>query len=404
MPLFARTRERQGFAQDVIALQQFLQQQQLAGRTQLPAGQAGPIIAPQFPRPQSQAGAELFSDFLLNKQAIAGRATLAQAARPGFTLGQTRFDASGRPIAQVPAEPFTLTPGAERFTAAGQRVAGTPITQKPITVSPGQRLITPEGKTITEVPSIKAGPLQIAKAGDISGLPEGTVFQADKEGNISIISEPNLLTFDEQRKRDLIAGGLQAKEVSELEKRLTRSVIKKNRAESEARLRAAKGILTPEQKISQANVFRKEFDALAKDFRTIRDSFGRMKAAAVDPSGAGDIAVIFNFMKILDPGSVVRESEFATAENAAGVPDAIRNLWNKALTGEKIAFNRDDFLNTAQRLIKSQESIQRDLIRKYTGLSKRYGLNPQDIITEVIGQQQFTTEQIEAELQRRGVK
>ena len=73
MPIFARTRERQGFAQDIVALQQYLRQQQLAPSTQLPPGQAGPIIAPQFPRPQSLAGAELFSNFLLNRQQITGR-------------------------------------------------------------------------------------------------------------------------------------------------------------------------------------------------------------------------------------------------------------------------------------------------------------------------------------------
>lgn len=258
-----------------------------------------------------------------------------------------------------------------------QTIAG----QRPTVVPQGATAIGPEGEPLFVSPRPKAGPLQIAKAG--SGLPEGTVFQSDKEGNIKIISPPNVLTFDEQRKRELIAGGLQPKEVTELEKNLTRSVIAKNRAESEERLRSAKGILTPEQKISQTNTFRKEFDALSKDFRTMRDSFVKMNAAAEDPSGAGDIALIFNFMKILDPNSVVRESEFATAENAASVPVAVRNLWNKALTGERIKFNRADFIRTAQNLMKGQRGTQNTLINRYTKLSNRFGLNSQDVVTEI---------------------
>ena len=166
------------------------------------------------------------------------------------------------------------------------------------------------------------------------------------------------------------------------QEQFTISQIGKNRAEAEKQLRAGRGILTPEQKISQTNVFRKEFDALSKDFRIIRDSFGRLKAAALDPSGAGDIALIFNFMKILDPSSVVRESEFATAENAASVPIAIRNMWNKALTGERIKFNRADFIKTAENIIGAQEKQQKTLIERYAKLSNRFGLNPEDVITE----------------------
>jgi hypothetical protein len=36
-------------------------------------------------------------------------------------------------------------------------------------------------------------------------------------------------------------------------------------------------------------------------------------------------------MKMLDPTSVVREGEFATAQNAASIPIKIVNMYNKAL-------------------------------------------------------------------------
>ena len=73
---------------------------------------------------------------------------------------------------------------------------------------------------------------------------------------------------------------------------------------------------------------RKEVSALSKDYFTVRDSEAKINAVASDPSAASDLALIFSFMKVLDPGSVVREQEFANAQNAAGVPDQVRNLYN----------------------------------------------------------------------------
>ncbi|KKK74681.1 hypothetical protein LCGC14_2881330, partial [marine sediment metagenome] len=143
------------------------------------------------------------------------------------------------------------------------------------------------------------------------------------------------------------------------------------------------GGLTKDQ-LSQLNKIQTNIrqDPDIKGFITIRDSYDRTQAAAVDPSAAGDLALIFNYMKMLDPTSVVRESEFATAENAAGVPDKIRNMWNRALTGERITFNRQDFVDTSQRLFRAQQNTQKRLINRYTTLSNRFGLNPQDVITE----------------------
>lgn len=53
--------------------------------------------------------------------------------------------------------------------------------------------------------------------------------------------------------------------------------------------------------------------------------------AQADP--AGQMALIFSFMKSLDPSSTVREGEYANAENTRGVPDTIRNWYNKMQSG-----------------------------------------------------------------------
>lgn len=145
---------------------------------------------------------------------------------------------------------------------------------------------------------------------------------------------------------------------------------------------------TPRQQtndyFNQSDKLRNQFDDLSKDFRKIRDSYSRIEAAGADPSAAGDLALIFNYMKILDPSSVVRESEFATAQNSAGVPDRIRNIWNKALTGERLAPDqREDFMGRARKLYQSQAGIQQKHIEKYVGLADRFGIEPQDVVTDL---------------------
>lgn len=68
-------------------------------------------------------------------------------------------------------------------------------------------------------------------------------------------------------------------------------------------------------------------------------------------SGPASIALVFKFMKALDPTSVVREGEFATAENSAGIPEGIRNIFNKLLSGERLGeVQIKQFIETAQAL------------------------------------------------------
>jgi len=92
-----------------------------------------------------------------------------------------------------------------------------------------------------------------------------------------------------------------------------------------------------------------------KRFQEIRSQFERVKQWASANNASWDLALIFSFMKMLDPASVVREGEFATAQNAAGVPDQVRNLFNKVQTWERLnPTQRNEFKTTAENLFKSE--------------------------------------------------
>lgn len=67
--------------------------------------------------------------------------------------------------------------------------------------------------------------------------------------------------------------------------------------------------------------------------------------------GPASIALVFKFMKALDPTSVVRETEFATAQNSAGIPEGIRNIFNRLQSGERLGEAQiKQFVDTAQAL------------------------------------------------------
>jgi hypothetical protein len=61
-------------------------------------------------------------------------------------------------------------------------------------------------------------------------------------------------------------------------------------------------------------------------------------------------------MKILDPGSTVREGEFANAQNSGGVDDRVIALYNSLFAGTRLSqVQRDDFINRASRLYSEAE-------------------------------------------------
>ena len=82
-------------------------------------------------------------------------------------------------------------------------------------------------------------------------------------------------------------------------------------------------------------------------------------ASANNPSPAGDLALIFNYMKVLDPGSTVREGEFANAQNSGSVPNRIVALYNSVINGTRLSDpQRNDFVNRAGQLFNSAVTDQ----------------------------------------------
>lgn len=140
---------------------------------------------------------------------------------------------------------------------------------------------------------------------------------------------------------------------------------------------------------------RKEFNALqeVKDFRKVDAAFNKVRTAATGKrSAAKDLALVFNFMKILDPNSVVRESEFKTAARARGavqaaalageeVPVFITQMIDKLVEGVILTdAQTKDFLQTAEGAFRGQADTVIPAIEQFRDLSTKRGFPVEDIL------------------------
>lgn len=139
--------------------------------------------------------------------------------------------------------------------------------------------------------------------------------------------------------------------------------------------------LNDKDRFDRAKTIRSEIDTANKEFNQLANSWDRIAASADDPSAAGDLALIFNYMKMLDPGSTVREGEFATAQSAAGVDDRIRGAYNRVVNGERLTpGQRSDFFNQAQNIFDAADSRAQLLVDQYVKIAERSGLTREDVV------------------------
>lgn len=140
-------------------------------------------------------------------------------------------------------------------------------------------------------------------------------------------------------------------------------------------------------KLTNIAELRKEMIARSeKEFLPVRDAYSRMRAVSKDPSGAGDMALIFAYMKMLDPTSVVRESEYATAQNTGSIPQRIWAQYNRALAGEKLSpQQRADFLAQADNIMRDSMSRQVAHEGQYRQQADLIKVDPRQVVVDYIG-------------------
>lgn len=198
----------------------------------------------------------------------------------------------------------------------------------------------------------------------------------------------------------------------------------------------ARGIITPETTLAQyielkkppgttVNVgvqkdFKNELD-LKTEFRNepvykahqeMTSAYNQISSSIKQASPAGDLAAATKFMKLLDPGSVVRESELMMAMQASGAYDRFVNYANNIISGNKLTpVQRQDFQSLADKLFAASVGSYNIKLNEYKDIGKAYGINadralgkPAKMPEQAKPVGSGLADQVKREMERRGLK
>ena len=150
--------------------------------------------------------------------------------------------------------------------------------------------------------------------------------------------------------------------------------IKEFQAQSDATVGSQEYIL------KTADTLRKEYNQQVKDagFYDARDAFKRIEQAVTSGTAIGDVASATSIMKLLDPGSVVRESELGIALTARGVVDGFMNFKQQTFEGKRLTDKqRQDFDALARKFYQVAQETKAEIDQRYLTLGQKYNLPPE---------------------------
>jgi hypothetical protein len=142
---------------------------------------------------------------------------------------------------------------------------------------------------------------------------------------------------------------------------------------------------TRQQRTAQENTLRsdfferapvKDYLALSSQVRVIRDA-----ATREDPSRYNDINLVYAFAKMLDPNSVVRETEYGMVIEAGGIQQRIYR-WGSVINGQS-AFNdetRRQILREANGRYSSAREAYDVFADSYRDLARNAGVRPEMVV------------------------
>jgi hypothetical protein len=141
--------------------------------------------------------------------------------------------------------------------------------------------------------------------------------------------------------------------------------------------------LKPKDRFDMEDKLRNDFQSnpTVKAADEMKSAFKLIETAYQRPSAANDLAMATKYMKILDPTSVVRESEFALAVNATGLLDKVQNYAASVLEGKKLnPTQRKDFYESAKEISDAFQKERGGIAERFTENAKQYNLTPDNVV------------------------
>lgn len=140
--------------------------------------------------------------------------------------------------------------------------------------------------------------------------------------------------------------------------------------------------VNPEQKgfeneMKLAGAFKQE--PVYKDYQDVKSAFGQVVSSLSQGTPIGDVAGATKVMKLLDPGSVVRESELGIAMAASGRMDRLQNYFSNMMSGRKLTPTQiDDFKALSNELYSAAGQAYNQKRKEYQGFGEAYNFKNLD--------------------------
>jgi hypothetical protein len=135
---------------------------------------------------------------------------------------------------------------------------------------------------------------------------------------------------------------------------------------------------------------RTEFDKNTKKFNASTFAYNSIVAgynnSIKDPASAGvnDIMIVRAFLLMIEPNSVVRESEFATAAKSQGMMQYTKNLISKMKEGAILTqVSRRRFFNAAMGYMTAVKRGYNIQVERYTKIAKYHGIEPKNVLVDI---------------------
>ena len=366
------------------------------------------LLAGAGPSPQRRGVGELLAQGVMaGQQAYAGAYDKAVRDRMMQEQLAERQQARAEQQAAQALLPQILRPGATQEIYGedimGQRVGeGVRVGQPQIDLNTLQRLLTQAPSVAGKVlPTIEAYRKMTAPERIKLGAEE-TLTEITPEGQMRVVATgaPKQVKPPSAIEEYNFAVSQGYKGTFEQFKQLNRPVTTVNVGEGQ------KGF---ENEMKLAGAFKGE--PVYKAFDEMRGSFQQITTGLNQKSPAGDLTAATKFMKLLDPGSVVRESELFLAMQATGALDRFTDVANKIISGTKLTEQqRADFRNVAEQLYNAAATSYNTKRDEYLQFGQSQGLKGSILLgqpAKIVGQQTQaprmpTQKEIDDELKSRG--
>jgi hypothetical protein len=162
--------------------------------------------------------------------------------------------------------------------------------------------------------------------------------------------------------------------------------IRKLEVETQALRAKAAGQIEPEKRAELKSKIRQDLrgEDVYKDYNDVLTGYNRVKIGTQMGQGPGDLAIVNGVVRLLDPNSVVRPSEFQTAANAQGWLDWAKAWAGRVQAGDVLApETRQRFLDLAEQVYQSHaQQLTQEVGTVYGNVLKGTGISLNELFVQ----------------------